>query len=56
MKSKNFLMILAGTLVVALGLVGYFLYSQPRDNTQLTDIDSIEKDLNNIELDNIDSD
>lgn len=50
MISKNSLMILAGTLVVVLGLTGYFLYSQPDSN----DIISIEKDLNDINLDNID--
>ncbi len=70
MNSKNVLMILSGTLVVVLGLIGYILYSQSKTPTkkQTTDVqavqleqqsdsdttDSIEKDLNDTDLTNID--
>lgn len=70
MTSKNSLMILAAALVVALGLIGYFLYFQSREisQNQTTDpqsvelekqsnsdeTDSIEKDLNDTNLTNID--
>ena len=70
MTSKNSLMILAATLVIALGLVGYFLYFQSRGISQNQTVDpqtmefekqsnsdetdSIEEDLNDTNLDDID--
>lgn len=63
-------MILAGSLVVALGLTGYVLYSRTKTTSQNQPVDqqsaklekqastddatSIEKDLKDTDLDNID--
>lgn len=67
MKTNNFMMLLAGFLVVALGIMGYVIYNQNKVlesldketlmlNTQSTSDDTteIEEDLDNTDLDDLD--
>ncbi len=59
-KSKNLLVVLAGVLVVALGLIGYLFYSQSatslKKQSSSDDTSSIEEDLNSTEINSVDSD